>query len=50
MFINVAEAFSRARRIKAAALQLAMANKAWLRGEGKEELKKLTQDLIIELI
>ena len=47
---KVIQAFSRAGRIKAAALQLAKANMAWLRGEGKEELKKLTQDLIIELI
>ena len=42
--------FSRASRIKAAALQLAKANMAWLRAEGKEELKKLSQDLFIELL
>jgi len=48
-FLVAADTF-RARRIKAAALQLAMANKDWLRGEGKEELRKITQDLFIELI
>ena len=47
---KVIQAFSRAGRIKAAALQLAKAKMAWLRDEGKEELKKLTQDLFIELI
>jgi len=48
-FLVAADTF-RARRIKAAALRLAMANKDWLRGEGKEELRKITQDLFIELI
>ena len=41
---------SRAARIKAAALKLAKINQAWLRGEGKEELRKLSQDLFIELL
>merc|ERR1712129_19408 len=40
----------RAARIKAAALKLAKINPAWLRGEGKEELRKLNQDLYIELL
>ena len=42
--------YSRAARIKAAALQLVKINLAWLRGEGKEELRKLSQDLLIELL
>ena len=37
-------------RIKAAALKLAKINLAWLRSEGKEELRKLSQDLFIELL
>ena len=40
----------RAVRIKAAALKLAKINLAWLRGEGREELRKLSQDLLIELL
>jgi len=40
----------RAARIKAAALKLAKINLAWLRGEGKEELRKLSKDLLIELL
>jgi len=48
-FLVAADTF-RAGRIKAAALQLAKAKVAWLRAEGKEELKKLTQDLFIELL
>jgi len=40
----------RAARIKAAALKLAKINLAWLRGEGREELRKLSQDLFIELL
>ena len=41
---------SRAARIKEAALKLAKIHLAWLRGEGKEELSKLSQDLLIELL
>ena len=40
----------RAMRIKVAALQLAKIHLAWLRGEGREELRKLSQDLLIELL
>ena len=40
----------RAMRIKVAALQLAKIHLAWLRGEGREELRKLSQDLFIELL
>jgi len=40
----------RAMRIKVAALQLAKIHLTWLRGEGREELRKLSQDLLIELL
>jgi len=40
----------RAAKIKAAALKLVMMNLAWLRVEGKEELRKLSQDIFIELL
>merc|ERR1719154_289662 len=40
----------RATRIKAAAMQLAKLNLGWLRGEGREELRKLGQDLLIEML
>jgi len=38
----------RAARVKAAALKLARIHLAWLRGEGKDEMRKLDQDLLIE--
>ena len=41
---------SRAARIKAAALKLARINLFWLRGEDREELRKLSQDLVFELL
>ena len=41
---------SRAARIKAAALQLAKVHMAWLRGEGRQELRSLSKDLLIELL
>ena len=40
----------RALKIKAATLQLAKIPLARLRGEGREELRKLSQDLLIELL
>ena len=41
----------RAPRAKAAALKLARANRAWLRGEGREGLGRLTtRDLLIEFL
>jgi len=40
----------RAPRIKAAALQLARRSLAWLRAEGREQLRKLPQDLVFELL
>ena len=42
--------WSRAARIKAAALQLARGSLAWLRAEGREELRRLPQDLVFELL
>ena len=40
---------ARAPRAKAAALELARANRAWLRGEGREALGRLSQEFLIEL-
>ena len=40
----------RAMRIKVAALQLAKIHLTWLRGEGREELRKLSRDLLFELL
>ena len=40
----------RAMRIKVAALQLAKIHRTWLRGEGREELRKLSRDLLFELL
>jgi len=40
----------RAARIKAAALRLGKLHLAWLRGEGREELRELPQELLFELL
>ena len=40
----------RAPRAKAAALKLARANRAWLRGEGREGLVRLTRDQLTEFL
>ena len=47
--IKTSYSWSRAARIKAAALQLARRSLAWLRAEGREELRRLPQDLVFEL-
>ena len=41
---------SRAPRARAAALKLARANRAWLRGEGREGLGRLTRDQLTEFL
>ena len=40
----------RAPRAKAAAMELARANRAWLGGEGREGLGRLTKDQLIQLL
>jgi len=48
-FFQAADMF-RAPRAKAAAMELARANRAWLRGEGREGLGRLTRDQLIQLL
>ena len=50
LVLKTSYSWSRAPRIKAAALQLARRSLAWLRAEGREELRRLPQDLVFELL